>query len=492
MRGMQQGTGSDAKGHRDEVKITDVTPEFEEYTAPPRLDESGRPLPKARGLGSQGYQFPPPGGPPPPLTKANLAKGIGVPAIPRSSGTSTQAPWPVPPVPGAVPGAAGPRGAHAAATSASSARASHDVPGTLVRQLEPAPVARPTPPPVVKVDEGEQFEEYRRPDLDRNPATGKGIRSEPPPPPSAKEILQGFEPPVPEIVVPKRFGVMPVARRPEGQDETAAHLDALADLAAVAPNAVMSQSSANGPIKTVIHHDDDDREEMIGQIESKPTEADGASVPLSPPTAAASTIPYVPPTASPPPAGVSAVLASRAAMLDTPTVPIPSPPMTAASIADPVAMPIATGAHVDAPSVPAGGPVPRIGVVHCLYNRQITDAMVQAAQAEADRLGAPLAGGITVPGVFDAPLAAKRLLARDDVDAVVVIGCVIRGETGHDELITHAAAQTLLALACNADKPVGLGITGPRMTEKQAWARVQNAAHAVASVVAQHRALLEL
>jgi len=80
-------------------------------------------------------------------------------------------------------------------------------------------------------------------------------------------------------------------------------------------------------------------------------------------------------------------------------------------------------------------------------------------------------------------------LERGDVDAVVVVGCVIQGETGHDEVITHAAAQTLLALACNSGKPVGLGVTGPRMTHAQAEARIGAAAFAVARVVAQHRLL---
>ncbi|MCA1810957.1 MAG: 6,7-dimethyl-8-ribityllumazine synthase, partial [Halobacteriales archaeon] len=136
-----------------------------------------------------------------------------------------------------------------------------------------------------------------------------------------------------------------------------------------------------------------------------------------------------------------------------------------------------------------GGPVPRIGLVQCDFNHSITTAMALAAHQEARRLGAPLAHHLHVPGVFDAPLAAKTLLERGDVDAVVVVGCVIQGETGHDEVITHAAAQTLLALACNSGKPVGLGVTGPRMTKAQAEARVSAAAFAVASVVAQHRLL---
>lgn len=159
----------------------------------------------------------------------------------------------------------------------------------------------------------------------------------------------------------------------------------------------------------------------------------------------------------------------------------PAPPVEAATPSRPH--------ESDAPKTQAGGPVPRIGLVQSDFNHTITTAMALSAHQEARRLGAPIAHHVHVPGVFDAPLAAKTLLERDDVDAVVVVGCVIQGETGHDEVITHAAAQTLLALACNSGKPVGLGITGPRMTKAQAEARVSSGAFAVASVVAQHRLL---
>ncbi|MCA1819569.1 MAG: hypothetical protein LC620_05910, partial [Halobacteriales archaeon] len=71
------------KADGKEPAKVDATEEFEEYTAPPRLDEKGQPIPKSRGLSAAGYRFPPPGGPQPPLTKENLAKGIGVPAIER-------------------------------------------------------------------------------------------------------------------------------------------------------------------------------------------------------------------------------------------------------------------------------------------------------------------------------------------------------------------------------------------------------------------------
>ena len=62
------------------------------------------------------------------------------------------------------------------------------------------------------------------------------------------------------------------------------------------------------------------------------------------------------------------------------------------------------------------------------------------------------------------PLLAKKLLRREDIDAVVTIGCVIQGETAHDEIVVSHAARKLMDLSLEFDKPVTLGITGPKMS----------------------------
>lgn len=140
------------------------------------------------------------------------------------------------------------------------------------------------------------------------------------------------------------------------------------------------------------------------------------------------------------------------------------------------------------PAVPATTPNTdggsRIGIVHCMFNHEITDRMVASAIAKADQLGATIAATVQVAGVFDAPLAAQRLARSGNVDAVVVIGCVVKGDTDHDQVITAATAQSLQAVALATDVPVGLGVTGPGMSWAEAEARIDNAAHAVEAVVA--------
>src|SRR5438093_150804 len=85
--------------------------------------------------------------------------------------------------------------------------------------------------------------------------------------------------------------------------------------------------------------------------------------------------------------------------------------------------------------------------------------------------------------------AVRRLLERADVDAAVAIGAVIKGETLHDEALMAAVPKALLDVQRDTRKPVGLGITGPGMTDEQAMARVDKGAEAVDVALAMHELL---
>ena len=75
---------------------------------------------------------------------------------------------------------------------------------------------------------------------------------------------------------------------------------------------------------------------------------------------------------------------------------------------------------------------------------------------------------------------------------IVLLGAVIKGQTQHDEVITHATAAAALRLAIKHEKPVGLGITGPGMTHEQAMERLDNAKNAVEAVVRMLKTLREI
>ena len=130
----------------------------------------------------------------------------------------------------------------------------------------------------------------------------------------------------------------------------------------------------------------------------------------------------------------------------------------------------------------------KIGIVVSEFNYDITMSMLERARAHADFLGVAVERIVKVPGVYDIPLATKRLLSRDDIDAVVALGAVIEGETDHDDIVIQHAARKLTDLSLEFNKPVGLGITGPGMNRLQAEERIENARNAVEAVVKMYKA----
>lgn len=125
----------------------------------------------------------------------------------------------------------------------------------------------------------------------------------------------------------------------------------------------------------------------------------------------------------------------------------------------------------------------RIGAVVGEFNYDITMMMMERAKAEAEFLGVKITKIFKVPGVFDMPLAIKTLLEQEDVDAVITLGAVIKGETDHDELIAAQAARKITDLALDYNKPVALGVSGPGETQLMAVDRIEKGRDAVDAVV---------
>ena len=124
-----------------------------------------------------------------------------------------------------------------------------------------------------------------------------------------------------------------------------------------------------------------------------------------------------------------------------------------------------------------------IGLVVSRFNRPITERMEASAVGAAEERGADVVETARVPGAYDTPLAADRLARRPDVEAVAVVGAIVTGDTGHDEVIAEAAARGLTDVSLSRDKPVTLGVTGPGMTAEEANERVDYGASAVESAI---------
>ncbi|MEW6011577.1 MAG: 6,7-dimethyl-8-ribityllumazine synthase [Euryarchaeota archaeon] len=125
----------------------------------------------------------------------------------------------------------------------------------------------------------------------------------------------------------------------------------------------------------------------------------------------------------------------------------------------------------------------KLGAVVAEFNYDITHMMLELAKEHAKFLNSEITEVITVPGVFDMPLAIKKLLKEEDIDAVITLGAVIEGSTDHDQIVVQHASRKIADLALEYDKPVALGISGPGMTRLEAHQRVEYGKRAVEAAV---------
>jgi len=114
-----------------------------------------------------------------------------------------------------------------------------------------------------------------------------------------------------------------------------------------------------------------------------------------------------------------------------------------------------------------------IAIVVAEFNQEVTSRMYEIAVEKAKSLKLNIKYSCKVPGVFDMPIIIDALLKKKDVDAVVTLGAVIKGQTKHDELISNVTARALTELSIKHQKPVTLGITGPGMSDRQAFQRIR-------------------
>jgi len=118
------------------------------------------------------------------------------------------------------------------------------------------------------------------------------------------------------------------------------------------------------------------------------------------------------------------------------------------------------------------------------FNKEITSRMLSVAQEKANLMKLKITYTCKVPGAFDMPIIVDALLKKKDVDGIVTLGAIIKGQTKHDEVISHSTAKSLIDLSIKYQKPVSFGISGPGMQKRHAYARIRPVAErAVEAVV---------
>ena len=101
-----------------------------------------------------------------------------------------------------------------------------------------------------------------------------------------------------------------------------------------------------------------------------------------------------------------------------------------------------------------------IGIVQARFNENITNTLAAACRAELLRLGVQEKHitHVLVPGALEVPVALQALAERDEFDALIALGCIIRGETYHFELVANESGAAVSRIALDYHLPVANAI----------------------------------
>jgi 6,7-dimethyl-8-ribityllumazine synthase len=134
----------------------------------------------------------------------------------------------------------------------------------------------------------------------------------------------------------------------------------------------------------------------------------------------------------------------------------------------------------------------RIGIVQARFNQALTHALAEACLGELKRLGvaAKHIKHVTVPGALEVPVALMAMADSDDFDALIALGCIVRGETYHFELVANESGAGVSRVALDHVVPVANAILTVE-TEAQAWARTAEKGRDAARVAVEMATLME-
>ncbi len=100
----------------------------------------------------------------------------------------------------------------------------------------------------------------------------------------------------------------------------------------------------------------------------------------------------------------------------------------------------------------------RIGIVQARFNEAITNALAAACTQELTALGVPTPTRVLVPGALEIASALQALAEQGGYDALIALGCIIRGETYHFELVANESGAGLTRVALDYRLPIANAI----------------------------------
>lgn len=134
----------------------------------------------------------------------------------------------------------------------------------------------------------------------------------------------------------------------------------------------------------------------------------------------------------------------------------------------------------------------RIGIVQARFNESITNTLAQACLQELAAMGVQPENirHVKVPGALEVPVALQAMAESEDYDALIALGCIIRGETYHFELVANESGAGVTRVALDFQIPIANAIITTE-NEEQAIARQTEKGRDAAIVAVEMANLLE-
>lgn len=134
----------------------------------------------------------------------------------------------------------------------------------------------------------------------------------------------------------------------------------------------------------------------------------------------------------------------------------------------------------------------RVAIVQARFNAALTEKLAQTCIAELEALGVARKHirHVTVPGALEVPLALQALAESKDYDALIALGCIIRGETYHFELVANESGAGVTRVSLDHGVPIANAILTVE-NDEQAWARAEEKGRDAARVAVEMANLLE-
>lgn len=148
--------------------------------------------------------------------------------------------------------------------------------------------------------------------------------------------------------------------------------------------------------------------------------------------------------------------------------------------------------HLESTDTRLDGRKLAVAIVQARFNESVTNALTEACRAELGALGVQAKNieHVMVPGALEVPLALQALAEQNNFDALIALGCIIRGETYHFELVANESGAGVTRVALDYQIPIANAILTVENME-QAEARQSDKGRDAARVAVEMANLMD-